>query len=139
MRHESPEKSSTRLAAVRSRDTAPELLVRRMLHRMGLRFRLHRRDLPGCPDIVLPRWSTVVSVSGCFWHRHSGCRYAQDPHRNPEFWQTKFARNVERDRENRGELRSRGWRVVTVWECETKSPARLLRRLRRLFPEDASP
>ena len=139
MRHESPEKSSNRLAAVGSRDTAPEWIVRRMFHGMGLRFRLHRNTLPGCPDIVLPRWSTVVFVSGCFWHRHSGCRLAQDPQRNSEFWQAKFRRNVERDRENQRELRRLGWRVVTIWECETKSPERLLRRLRRLFSRDASP
>ena len=139
MRHESPERSSSRLGAVRSNDTAPELIVRRMLHAKGLRFRLHRKDLPGCPDIVLPRLSTVVFVSWCFWHRHSGCRYAQDPQRNSEFWQAKFARNVERDRENQQELRRFGWRVVTVWECETRNPVKLERRLRRLFPEEASP
>ena len=139
MREEAPEKSSRRLAAVHSKDTAPELIVRRMLHGMGLRFRLHRKDLPGCPDIVLPKWSTVVFVSGCFWHRHSGCRYAQDPQRNSEFWQAKFARNVERDCGNQRELRRLGWRVVIVWECETRNPVKLGRRLRRLFPEEASP
>ena len=138
MRQESPEESSRRLAAVRSRDTAPELIVRRLLHGMGLRFRLHGKDLPGCPDIVLRRWSTVVFVSGCFWHRHSGCRYAQDPQRNSEFWQAKFARNVQRDRENKRELRRLGWRVVIVWECEIRDQAKLGRRLRRLFPGDVS-
>ena len=139
MRHESPEASSSRLAAVRSRDTAPELIVRRMLHGRGLRFRLHRRELPGCPDMVLPRWATVVFVHGCYWHRHRGCPYAQNPIRNSEFWSAKFERNVERDRENQRELRRLGWRVVMVWECETRHPVKLGRRLRRLFPDEASP
>ena len=137
MRQESPEGSSKRLAAVRSRDTAPELIVRKMLHGMGLRFRLHRKDLPGRPDILLPRWSTVVFIHGCYWHRHPGCPFTQEPTRNSAFWQAKFRRNVERDRENQRELRRLGWRVVTVWECETRSPVKLGRRLRRLFAGDA--
>lgn len=139
MRHESPEGSSSRLAAVRSRDTAPELIVRRMLHGMGLRFRLHRRELPGSPDVVLARHRTVVFVHGCYWHRHSDCPFTQEPGRNSEFWRAKFARNIERDRENQGELRRLGWRVVVVWECETRNPAKLGRRLRTLFPEAAAP
>ncbi|MEN6644007.1 MAG: very short patch repair endonuclease [Armatimonadia bacterium] len=139
MRHESPEISSRRLAAVGSRNTRPELIVRRMLHEMGLRFRLHRRDLPGRPDIVLPRWGTVVVVHGCYWHRHGGCCHTQRPMRNSEFWLAKFERNIELDRENQRELRRLGWRVVIVWECETRNSVKLGRRLRRLFPEDASP
>lgn len=138
MRQESPETSSRRLAAVGSRDTAPELVVRRMLHGMGLRFRLHRRDLPGSPDVVLPKHRTVVFVHGCYWHRHAQCPYSQVPARNSEFWQAKFRRNVERDIENQRELRRLGWRVVTVWECETRNLARLERRLRRLFTVDTS-
>ena len=135
-RHESPEASSRRLAAVGSKDTAPELVVRRMLHAMGLRFRLHRRDLPGTPDVVLGRHRTVIFVSGCYWHRHPGCPFAQEPQRNSAFWQAKFARNVERDRENRRDLRRLGWRVIVVWECETRNVTKLRKRLERLFGEE---
>ena len=139
MRGESPEASSRRRAAVHSRDTAPELVVRRMLHGMGLRYRLHRRDLPGSPDVVLPGHGTVVFIHGCYWHRHPKCRFAQEPLRNSESWQARFERNVQRDGKNWRELRRLGWRVVTVWECETRNPAKLERRLRRLFIGDASP
>jgi len=106
-----------------------------MLHAMGLRFRLHRRDLPGTPDIVLARHRTVVFVSGCYWHRHQGCPLAQDPERNGDYWQAKFARNVERDRENRRDLTHLGWRVIVVWECETRNQTKLRKRLQRLFGE----
>jgi DNA mismatch endonuclease (patch repair protein) len=134
MRTEPPEKTSRRLSAVRSRDTAPELIVRRLLHSMGLRFRLHRRDLPGRPDIMLPMHGTVILVHGCFWHRHPRCPQAQDPTRNSDFWQAKFMRNVQRDRDDQRSLRRLGWRVIIVWECETRNLPRLRRRLGRLFP-----
>lgn len=91
-----------------------------MLHHMGYRFRLHRKDLPGKPDIVLPKYKTVVFVHGCFWHRHPGCRYAYMPKSRIDFWQKKFARNVERHEEVETELKAQGWQVVIVWECETK-------------------
>lgn len=96
-----------------------------MLHRMGYRFRLHRRDLPGSPDIILPKYQTALFVHGCFWHRHKGCKFAYTPKSRKRFWQEKFARNVERDRQATKELRGLGWRVVVVWECELRSPERL--------------
>lgn len=115
---------------VRSRDTTPEKMVRSILHRLGLRFRLHRKDLPGNPDIVLPKYSTVVFVHGCFWHRHPGCRRATTPAVNQDYWLAKFDRTVERDKKNMNELRKRGWQVVVVWECELRNPDRLANRLK---------
>jgi len=100
-----------------------------MLHCMGYRFRLNRADLPGKPDIVLPKYGTVVFVHGCFWHRHRGCRYAYTPKSRVTFWQRKFRRNIERDREVRRKLRALGWWVLVVWECELSKPERLARYL----------
>lgn len=126
------------MSRIRGKDTGPERAVRSLLHRMGYRFRLHGRDLPGSPDIVLPRLRTVVFVHGCFWHRHAGCRQATTPKSRARFWRLKFERNVERDGENRAALRRLGWRVVTVWECQVRASdgsvdgplaARLRRRL----------
>ena len=124
---------SRNMAAIRGKDTAPELAVRRILHAMGLRFRLHRKDLPGRPDIVLPKHRTVVFVHGCFWHRHKGCRYTTTPKTRQEFWQTKFAANVERDRRNRTDLQQLGWRVIVVWECELRNSRYLRERLINIF------
>jgi DNA mismatch endonuclease (patch repair protein) len=104
---------------VRGANTTPELKVRSMLHRAGYRFRLHRKDLPGKPDIVLSSRKSVVFVHGCFWHRHPGCRAASSPSTRAEFWNAKFARNVARDIENVRDLERTGWRVHIVWECET--------------------
>ena len=114
---------------VKGRDTSPEKIVRSLLHRMGYRFRLQRDDLPGKPDIVLPRFKTVVFVNGCFWHRHSGCKRATTPATNVDYWQTKFARTVARDARNQAELEKMGWRVVIVWECELKDKTTLEKRL----------
>lgn len=123
------------MAAVRRRDTAPEIRVRKCLHAMGYRFRLHRRDLPGTPDIVLPKHRVCIFVHGCFWHRHPGCPKATTPKNNAEFWQEKFARNVVRDAENERALVDKGWKVVTVWECETRNSRDLEETLRsRLSP-----
>src|SRR5215210_2417244 len=110
------------MSRVRGADTKPEIRVRSFLHRLGYRFRLHRRDLPGRPDIVLARYGTVIFVHGCFWHQHPGCSKASLPETNRGEWTSKLARNVERDRENQGVLREAGWRVVTIWECELKNP-----------------
>lgn len=125
----SPEKRSWIMRQVKGRDTSPEKIVRSLLHRMGYRFRLQRDDLPGKPDIVLPRFKTVVFVNGCFWHRHSGCKRATTPATNVDYWQTKFARNVARDARNQVELEKMGWRVVIVWECELKDKTTLEKRL----------
>lgn len=124
---------SWNMSRIRGKNTAPELLVRSILHRLGYRFRLHRRDLPGTPDIALPRYRTVVFVHGCFWHRHPGCRYAYTPKSRLDFWQSKFNGNVARDVHHRAALRKLGWRVATVWECELRDPKRLARRLQRLL------
>ncbi|MFC3147238.1 very short patch repair endonuclease [Piscinibacterium candidicorallinum] len=113
-----PHTRSRMMGAIRGKDTAPELLVRRALHRMGLRFRLGGCGLPGRPDIVLPRHRAVVFVHGCFWHRHQGCARCTTPATNSDFWQRKFARNIERDGEVQRLLVIRGWRVFVVWECE---------------------
>ena len=117
------------MAAVRSKDTTPEMLVRRLVHRMGFRFRVHRRDLPGTPDIVLPRLRKVINVHGCFWHMHKCQRRRKPPVNHAEYWQAKRERNVARDRRNGRKLRSMGWRVLTVWECQTRDVAGLAKRL----------
>lgn len=109
---------SAMMAGIRGKNTKPEMLVRRFLHRSGFRFQLHRKDLPGRPDIVLPRYRTVVEVRGCFWHRHENCRFAYMPKSNRAFWQAKLNGNRERDLRNLEKLRELGWRVIEVRECE---------------------
>lgn len=108
------------MASIRRADTAPELRVRRYLHGCGLRFRIHARELPGTPDIVLPRFKTVVFVHGCFWHRHTGCRLAATPSSRTEFWSAKFAGNVRRDAQKASALEAMDWRSLVIWECETR-------------------
>lgn len=117
------------MSRVRGKDTKPELVVRRLLHSLGYRFRLHRRDLPGSPDIVFSLRRAVVFVHGCFWHRHESCRRTTDPKTRPEFWQAKFDRNVQRDAENQALLEASGWKVAIVWECETTRPEIVCERL----------
>ena len=120
---------------VRGWDTKPELLVRRWLHREGFRFRLHRADLPGKPDIVLPRHGAVIFVHGCFWHGHQGCPRSALPVSNRAYWETKIGRNIERDQRNQRRLRRLGWRVMTLWECRLKDEQGLEKRLRRFLSE----
>lgn len=129
----SPERRSWLMSRVRSKDTSPELRVRRLAHALGLRFRLYRRDLPGTPDLVFPGRRIALFVHGCFWHRHAGCAKASVPKSAVEMWQSKFKRNVERDSANIAKLSSMGWRTEVIWECETKSPDRLLERLTSIF------
>lgn len=129
----SREHRSWNMSRIRGKDTRPELRVRSALHRLGYRFRLNRRDLPGKPDIVLPRYQTVIFVHGCFWHRHPGCRFAYTPKSRVEFWQAKFERNVARHREVEEELTTLGWRVLVIWECETDSATGLLDHLTELL------
>ena len=117
------------MSRIRSRDTGPELRVRRAAHRLGLRFRLHRRDLPGTPDLVFPGRGKTVFVHGCFWHSHSGCKYAYEPKTNFEFWQNKFQKNVDRDIRVKRALEAEGWDVIVIWECETNDDDRLTRIL----------
>ncbi len=116
----SPEIRHKIMSRIRSKDTAPELAVRKWLHAHGYRFRLHRKDLPGCPDIVLPKWKTAIFVHGCFWHRHPGCGRSTTPETNVEFWEKKFAANVERDTTSIKALGELGWKVIVVWECEVR-------------------
>ena len=117
------------MSRIRSKDTKPEEIVRKYLFSKGLRFRKNDRRYPGHPDVVLPKYKTVVFVNGCFWHRHEGCRYASTPATNREFWNQKFERNVERDAREQKELREMGWNVIVVWECELKKPGQLERKL----------
>jgi len=124
-------KRSIVMARIRGRDTKPELLLRSLLHRSGLRYSLRAKGLPGRPDIVLPKYRTVIFVHGCFWHQHRGCPVAAMPKTRAAFWAAKFEANVRRDRVSRAELRRRGWRVIVVWECEVlKDPAGVLKRVR---------
>ena len=128
-------KRSEIMSRIKGRNTKPELIVRRIAHGLGFRFRLHRGDLPGSPDMVFPRYRTVVFVHGCFWHRHAGCRYAYRPKSRIQFWTKKFEENVARDTRNEISLRDLGWRVLVIWECETRDRAavraQLLAHLRR--------
>jgi DNA mismatch endonuclease (patch repair protein) len=123
---------SALMARVRGRDTRPELAVRRAAHAMGFRYRLHRRELPGSPDLVFKRLRTVIFVHGCFWHRHPGCSRTTTPKTRREFWQAKFAANVERDRLAVGALEAAGWRVVVIWECQALAEQLLRASLEQL-------
>ena len=107
------------MSRIRSKDTKPEIAVRSMLHRSGYRFRLHVKNLPGKPDIVLPKYNTVIFVNGCFWHRHQGCKYAYNPKTHVQFWRKKFKDNVVRQKAIINKLNNLGWKVKIVWECET--------------------
>lgn len=118
-----PEKRSEIMSRVKSKDTKPELFVRSLLHTMGYRFRLHRKDLPGSPDIVLPKHRTAIFVHGCFWHQHPGCPRATLPQRNAEFWKKKLEGNVERDSRAQQRLKELGWNVLILWQCEIKRNA----------------
>jgi DNA mismatch endonuclease, patch repair protein len=126
------EQRSLNMAAVRSRNTTPEIAVRSMLHSLGLRFRLHQSSLPGSPDVVLKKHGAVVLVHGCFWHGHS-CPRGALPASRQEFWLPKLEGNQRRDLRQVKELRALGWRVLTVWECETRNPAKLRRRMANWF------
>ncbi len=127
-----PEVRSRMMAAIKSKDTKPEVLVRSFLHRAGFRFRNNVKDLPGRPDIVLPKYRTVVFVHGCFWHQHEGCPNATMPKSRKEFWKKKLDRNTERDKEATQKLREAGWNVAVVWECEidAKHLEKLVHKLR---------
>lgn len=134
----SPEARSERMARVRSKDSKPEKRVRSQLHRMGYRFRLHSSDLPGHPDIVMPKHRKVILMHGCYWHRHGPCRPLVIPVNNSESWRRKFENTVERDKRNTAQLREQGWSVLVVWECETKNEERLKRKLARFLKPSQS-
>lgn len=127
-----PEGRSERMSRIRGRDTQPELALRRALHASGLRYRLNVRELPGKPDLVFPRWSTVVFVHGCFWHWHKGCRIANIPQSNTDYWLAKFAANKRRDARAVRALRKLGWRVMVVWECQLSTARRVQTTAKRV-------
>ena len=128
-----PEQRRRCMASIRGKDTRPELIVRSLAHRMGYRFRLHRRDLPGKPDLVFAGRHRVVFVHGCFWHQHARCRFATRPATRPAFWASKLDANIARDRRVRRRLAKLGWNVLVVWECQTRDLAQLESRLRKFL------
>lgn len=128
-----PETRSALMARIRGKDTKPELIVRRMVHAMGYRFRLHRRDLPGTPDIVFPGRKKIILVNGCFWHGHAGCRFARAPATRVDYWGPKIAATRARDARQIAALRRAGWSVSVVWECQTREQTALARRIARFL------
>ncbi|SDU50384.1 very short patch repair endonuclease [Desulfobacula phenolica] len=121
------------MSRIKSRDTKPEIRLRSLLHNLGYRFRLHRKDLPGNPDIVLPKYRKIIFVHGCFWHRHEGCKMAYKVKSNIEKWERKFSQNIRRDKTNKEKLIELGWDVHVIWECETKNDEILLRIINKIF------
>ena len=132
VKHKVSEQRSRNMSAIKSKNTKPEIAVRKLLHSMGYRFRLHRKDLPGSPDIVLPKYKTVIFVHGCFWHRHNNCKYATTPKTRKEFWENKFDENVKRDNLNQANLSLKGWKIIILWECQLKEDMK--KRIRELLP-----
>ena len=132
----SPEARSLRMAAIRHRDTKPEMVVRRIVHALGYRYRLHRRDLPGTPDLVFPGRRKVIFVHGCFWHRHADCKLARLPKSRQEFWVPKLEQNRLRDEAALAELGRLGWTSMVIWECEIRDHHRLTRALRHFLDDD---
>ena len=122
------------MSQIKGKNTKPEILVRKFLHSQGVRFKIHDKNLPGKPDIVLPKYKTVIEIQGCFWHGHD-CTKGSIPKSNRKFWETKLTRNIERDRENRRDLENMGWRVVTVWECELRDIEYFTNRLESTLKE----
>lgn len=133
-----PAERSERMARVRSKGTKPEMLVRSLVHGMGYRYRLHRRDLPGCPDLVFPQRRKAVFVHGCFWHRHPDpeCKFARLPKSRLDFWLPKLEGNRRRDEANQAALLALGWRFLVIWECETKRPQYLVVKIKNFLDED---
>lgn len=128
-----PEQRSRCMAAIRGKDTKPEILVRKFLFSKGLRYRLNNRKLPGSPDIVLKKYKTVIFVDGCFWHGHEGCKYFRLPKSNTPFWEAKITRNIERDKETTQALTALGWKVISIWECELRNKSNREAALNKLF------
>ena len=127
------EQRSRNMSAIKSKNTKPEIKVRKVLHSMGYRFRLHSKDLPGSPDIVLPKYKTVIFIHGCFWHRHENCKYASTPKTRKEFWNKKFKENIKRDLEIQDKIKNLDWRSVVIWECETKNMENLRDKIIDVF------
>ena len=129
----SKSRRSWNMSQIKNMNTKPELTVRSALHRKSYRFRLHRKDLPGKPDIVLPKYKIVIFIHGCFWHRHKCCKYAYTPKTRTDFWQQKFINNIERDKRKSKQLENLGWKVFVIWECETKTNEILDKKIDRIF------
>lgn len=121
------------MSRVKQRHTRPELVVRSLLHRLGYRFRLHRKDLPGSPDIILPKFRTAIFVHGCFWHQHKNCNKSRRPSSNQGYWNAKLDENISRDMRKERELSKRGWRVATVWQCEIRNLESLSKKIKKLL------
>jgi len=124
------------MSRIRSKDTNPELSVRKILTALGLRYRLHVSRLPGKPDIVIAKWKTVIFINGCFWHQHKGCRRKFVPKTNIDYWKRKLERNVERQKENIKALKKLNWRVIILWECQTGNEKYIIRKIRRFLYGD---
>ncbi|WOC16172.1 very short patch repair endonuclease [Pseudochrobactrum sp. MP213Fo] len=133
----SPEKRSAMMSGIRGKNTRPEIIVRRLLHRLGYRFRLHYKELPGKPDIVLPKWRTVIFVNGCYWHGHTDCYLFRPPKTNPEFWASKIESNIARDIRNYAVLQEAGWKVLIIWECAVSKKLSLPEEQLELFIKEA--
>lgn len=129
----SPEKRSWNMSRIKSHDTKPEIRVRSLLHRMGYRFRIYKKNLPGSPDIVLSKYKIIIFVHGCFWHQHEGCKKAYSVKSNVEKWETKFKKNIARDTKVRKKLIDLGWDVYIIWECETKNERDLVNIINKIF------
>lgn len=128
-----PEQRSRNMSKIKGKNTKPEMIVRSMCHELGLRYRLHRKDLPGTPDLVFPKHRLCLFVHGCFWHRHPGCKYAYTPKSKLDFWLPKLAKNVERDINAQRALEVSGWRVSIIWECQTKNRDTLRTDIQKLI------
>lgn len=125
----SPERRSENMRRIRCKDTSPEMTVRRLVHGMGYRYRLHVQTLPGRPDLVFPRLRRIIQVHGCFWHQHRSCPQAHIPKTRVGYWRPKLTKNKRRDRKHEAKLRQTGWGVLTIWECEVKEPIRVAKRI----------
>jgi len=117
------------MSRIKGWDTKPELIVRSLAHRMGYRFRLHKKDLPGKPDLVFKRLNKVIFVHGCFWHHHKNCKISHIPGSNKTFWKNKFEKNTLRDKKNKNDLKKLGWKILTIWECETQKTGKIFKKL----------
>ena len=126
------------MSLIKDKNTKPEIIVRKLLFRMGYRFCLHRKDLPGKPDIVLPKYKTIIDVRGCFWHCHQDCTAGHIPNSNQSYWKPKLEKNVARDKANEKKLKELGWKVIVIWECETKNLDKLTNLLNRIQIEKKS-
>ncbi|MCK5708099.1 MAG: DNA mismatch endonuclease Vsr [Candidatus Aureabacteria bacterium] len=133
MDHLSKNKRSWNMSRIRSTNTKPEMIVRKVAHSLGFRYSLHRKDLPGKPDLVLKKHKTVIFVHGCFWHQHKNCKRANVPKSNFEYWEAKLNRNIERDKKNKRELKKLGWKIIIIWECETKNTEKLIKKISKIY------